>query len=435
MFETTSNGRTNALGRGVAAILAMAAAMLLPGGGISTLAHAQSPVETPPVLKASELAPPNLLKGPTFAVDDQVPIQGMLGHFTIRSDVGTFEAHGRELLRIRVGELHALGQLDRMSKSEEFLKAAGRAVARPVESTSQMLLHPVETAKGMPGGVERFFGRVELGAQTLTGAVSDPGQSSTQRAEDVTKRVGGLTADVFGYEAERRGLAKSLGVDPYTTNPVLAKQLNDMAWVAFSGRAGVNTLISVFVPASIAISAASATNTMIYDTPAADLITRNEQKLLGMGAGEQQARALIKNQWYSLSVLTSLVTALDRLSGVDGRPAVVALATTASTEDQARFLASAVEILAAHHQTVEPLAAVMARGTVIGRTPSGALLVPGAVDYVAWTDQVAGFAGRTDLQGMSGSLWLTGRMSPTAKREFAALGWTVHETVLPPWQR
>jgi hypothetical protein len=37
-----------------------------------------------------------------------VPIVGMLGHFTIRADVGIFEAHGREMLRIRVGELHAL---------------------------------------------------------------------------------------------------------------------------------------------------------------------------------------------------------------------------------------------------------------------------------------------------------------------------------------
>jgi hypothetical protein len=100
-------------------------------------------------------------------------------------------------------------------------------------------------------------------------------------------------------------------------------------------------------------------------------------------ASEEQTRALIKNPWYSLSVLTSLVTALDRLSGVNGRPAVVALALTATSEDQARFLASAVEMLAAHHQTVEPLAEVVARGTVIGRTQRGAQLVPGAVDYVA----------------------------------------------------
>jgi hypothetical protein len=435
MIETASNGSIKTRGRGVAVALALGAALLLPGGGLGTVAHAQSTVEAPPVLQASELAPPDLLKGPTFVVDDQVPIHGMLGQFIIRSDVGTFEAHGRELLRIRVGELHALTQIERMSKSEEFLKAAGNAVARPVESAANMLLNPVETVKGVPGGVERFFDRVELGAQMIGGATSDPGPSSAQRAEDVTKRVGGLTADVFGYESERRALAKSLGVDPYTTNPVLAKKLSDMAWVAFSGRVGVNTLISVFVPASIAISATSFTNSLIYDTPAADLIVRNQQKLLGMGASDQQTQVLIKNPWYSLSVLTSLVSALDRLSGVNGRPAVVALAATATTEDQARFLANAVEMLAAQQQTGAPLAQVGASGTVIGWTSGGAPLVPADVDYVAWTERVAGFAGRPDLQGTAGSLWITGRMSPEAQRQFAALGWTIHQNVLPPWQR
>jgi hypothetical protein len=435
MMAATWNGRMNARGHRVAVALALAAVMLWSGGGQATVAHAQAPFETPPVLPASELAPPYLLQGPTFTVDPQVPIVGMLGHFAIRADVGTFEAHGREMLRIRVSELHAIAQLDQMRQSEVFLKAAANAVARPVESAAHMLLNPVETVQGVPGGVERFFDRVKLGAQEIAGAASAPEPSSADRAELVARRVGGLTADVFGYEQERRMLGKSLGVDPYTTNPVLAKKLSDLAWVAFSGRVGVNALITVFVPVSIAISAPSVTNQLIYDTPAADLIVRNEQRLLGMGASEEQTRALIKNPWYSLSVLTSLVTALDRLSGVSGRPAVVALAASATTEDEARFLANVVEMLAAQQQTGAPLAQLGARGTVIGWTQSGVPVVPGPVDYVAWTERVAGFAGREDLQGTTGSLWITGRMSPEAQRQFAGLGWTVYQNVLPPWQR
>jgi hypothetical protein len=84
---------------------------------------------------------------------------------------------------------------------------------------------------------------------------------------------------------------------------------------------------------------------------------------------------------------------------------------------------------------VEPLGEVMAQGTVIGRTQSGALFVPGAVDYVAWTEQVGGFAGRTDLQGAPGSIWITGRMSPEVQSQFATLDWTVYQNVPPPWQR
>jgi hypothetical protein len=54
-------------------------------------------------------------------------------------------------------------------------------------------------------------------------------------------------------------------------------------------------------------------------------------------------------------------------------------------------------MLAAHQQTVELLTAVTPQGTAISRTPSGALLIPGGVDYVAWTERVAGFAGLVDL--------------------------------------
>ena len=129
MMATPCNGRTQVRGRGIAAALALAAAMLWWGGGWGTVAHAQAPFETPPVLPATELAPPYLLQGPTFTVDPQVPIVGMLGHFTMRADVGTFEAHGREMLRIRVGEIRAIAQLDQMSKSDVFLQAAANAVA------------------------------------------------------------------------------------------------------------------------------------------------------------------------------------------------------------------------------------------------------------------------------------------------------------------
>jgi hypothetical protein len=44
-------------------------------------------------------------------------------------------------------------------------------------------------------------------------------------------------------------------------------------------------------------------------------------------------------------------------------------------------------------------------------------------------------AGRTDFQGTPGSLWMTGRMSPEALHQFAALGWTVYQHVLSSWQR
>jgi hypothetical protein len=89
--------------------------------------------------------------------------------------------------------------------------------------------------KGIPSGVERFFGRVKRGGESIMTTITAPSGSSTEKAEAMSRRIGGITVDALGYERERRQLAKHLQVDPYTTNPVLARKLDEFAWVAFSG--------------------------------------------------------------------------------------------------------------------------------------------------------------------------------------------------------
>jgi hypothetical protein len=408
------------------------AAIALSGawlGATARVALAQPAFQAPPVFRASELLPPDMLTGPLFRVDDRVPTDGLLGHFTLRSSFGVFVAPGRELLRIRISELPAIQHLESMSQTDVFLSAAGNAAAKPLEAAANIIQNPVATVEALPAGISRFFDRVELGAERIVQSASDPSQSEQAKAQETAQRIGSATITALGFEQVRRQLAKGLGVDPYTTNPVLAGKLTDMAWVSFSGRLGVNFLVSAFVPGSIAISGTSFTHDLVYDTPAADLIVMNKQKVLAMGASEAQAQALLANRWFSLSVLTALVTDLERMDGVQGRRDVIALAATANKEEEARFLAAAVHVLAHLDVTGVPLSWVAARSTVIGVTPGGVLVVPAPVDYLAWTERVGRFAERPDLQAARRGLWLTGRISASAQHGFAALGWTLHEVV------
>src|SRR5262245_30933316 len=165
-------------------------------------ARAQSAFEAAPVLKASELAPASLLKGPRFAVGDQVPVQGLLGRFTIQSDFGKFEAPGLEMLRIRTAEVGALATLEQTSKTQEFLKAAGTAAARPIKAGAHMIMNPTETAKGVSAGVSRFYDRMKTGGQYITAGSSDASKTETEKAEAVSKRLGSVTIDVLGWEEE-----------------------------------------------------------------------------------------------------------------------------------------------------------------------------------------------------------------------------------------
>jgi hypothetical protein len=384
--------------------------------------------ETPPTLQAQDLAPATLLNGSGFHVDNAVPTDGLTAHFTIRSDVGTFQANGLEMLRIRIAEIPAIVELQQTSKTKVFAESIATNAARPVAAAGQMIMHPVDTVQGLPAGVGRFFGRVGLGAQRIKEAATEPEESSaSEKAGQVGTRSLQTTRDVFGYEQERRELAKKLHVDPYTTNPILSKQLDEIALVAFRAHVGVTTTMSVFIPGSIAITATRVVSQWVWDTPRADLIVKNEKTLEEMNVPEESIKAFMRNPAFPLSVQTAFVEDLTRVSHVPGSIEIVVLASTAESEDQARFLASSLDMLANYHETQTPLSRIIARGTVIGRDRAGVIVVPAEVDYVSWTKRASYFANRPDLASPKRSVWLSGQMSPLAKKNFQAVGWVVKE--------
>jgi len=223
-------------------------------------------------------------------------------------------------------------------------------------------------------------------------------------------------------------LAKKLDVDPYTTNPVLAPLLDEIAQVAFTAHAGVNIAISAAVPGATAITGVTMISNWVWDTPRADLIVRNRNTLKEMGVPDQTIHSFMDNSAFPLSVQTNFVESLSHLSHVPGAVDAVVLASTAQSEMQARFITDAVSMLA-RYQSRTPLSSITAKGTVVARDRSGAIIVAAPVDYVSWTKRISYFAHRRDLAAPKRIALLTGQMSPMAKKHFQALGWTVYERV------
>lgn len=397
---------------------------------LASIAGAQSDThfETPPVLRAQDLAPATLLNGSGFHVDNTVPTDGLMGTYTVNSDAGTLQAHGLEMLRIRVAEVPAMIELKHTSKTKVFARSVATNAARPVSAAGQMIMNPVDTVKGLPGGVSRFFGRVGHGAQKIKEAATEPAEASAgEKTVQTATRTGQATRDVFGYEQERRELAKRLHVDPYTTNPILSKQLDDFALTAFRAHVGVTTTMSVFIPGSVAITATRIVSTWVWDTPKADLIVMNRKKLEELPVPPQQIKALMSNPAFPLSVQSAFVEYLTKLGSVPGVLQAVPLAITADSEEQARFLTDVLGALAKYHQTQTPLARIIVTGTIIGRDRAGTLIVPAELDYVIWTKRMAYFANRPDLAAPKRIIWLSGKMSPLAQRNFESLGWRIEQ--------
>ena len=178
----------------------------------------------------------------------------------------------------------------------------------------------------------------------------------------------------------------------------------------------------------MAITGVRMISNWVWDTPRADLIVRNSNALKQMGVSDKTAHSFMDNSAFPLSVQTNFVECLDGLSHVAGAADVVALAATAHSEIQARFITDTVTMLGRYHSRT-PLSSVSAKGTVVGRDRSGAVVVPAPVDYVSWTKRIAYFAHRRDLAAPKRIALLTGQMSPMAKRNFQKLGWTIYERV------
>ena len=102
--------------------------------------------------------------------------------------------------------------------------------------------------------------------------------------------------ELFGFEERKRELAHRLGVDPYSSNPVLQKQLNHFAWVSYVG--GFGAMLVPFAgeprPAERqALPASARAQEILRDYAPEDLRRLNRIELAVMGIPEQTSRAFI----------------------------------------------------------------------------------------------------------------------------------------------
>jgi hypothetical protein len=381
------------------------------------------------------------LKGANYAVDAEVPTDGLLATFTIRSDFGPVEARGPGVLQVRIAEVEALARLTAMKKSDVFVASLQKSAQAVGQAVAGVVTNPVETAKAIPASVGRFLERTARQAKTAAQKLDDvrqnkeagaprgaePGTATQNLAVAAGVAGGRAVRDILGYDEKRRDLARQLGVDPYTTNPLLKKELDEVAWAAFAGGLGVDVLM-VNVPGGRLVRSSSVLTDWIYEKPPGDLRVWIEKTLRELGVAQETVDHFLRQKFWTLTTQTALAMALEKMPGVEGRAEVLDTAVEAEDEDQARFLAVAFSLLAREHEQ-EPLAEIV-DGRPVGVTRSGRAVAAVPVDFVSWTERVAAFANRDDLRRPV--VILPGRVSERTRAEMTKLGWDIREQAPPP---
>ena len=280
----------------IAAVIAFVG--LLPGAWV------QGEEDPAPRFKASELLSAAVVKGPHHQVAPDVKTEGFFHAFAISSTFGAFQATGRTQLTVRLQEIAALAALDEVSKTEVFLKSAGKSIVKVGQGAAAVVTDPVGTAKGVGAGVKRAG--VNLGRRT---------QRAVASAGDDTPSDGGGNAaadaasSAMGVTGAMRQWARKVGVDPYTTNTVLRKALEDIGRVDAAG--SLVTKIAVPVPAPV--GAISSIGDVVWSKDPEEVRKINETSLRALGVPDDIAKRLFANRSYTLTSQTRFAAALAKV--------------------------------------------------------------------------------------------------------------------------
>jgi hypothetical protein len=455
-----------------AAIAVLALALL--AGAPRPAAHAADGYEEPPVLRAADRLPAELLTGEHHRVDDRVVSDGFMNHFVVHSDFGDFEAESERMLGVRVREVYAIARLRELSRGDAFAGALKRAVTAPIGAVARLADQPVETLKGIPAGVVRKVrGLYYKGLKTAHKAGNEIKGEDDEPADEATAETAGAGADdeaaagaesveaaespveeeegddddddkadqakdaaksFVGYNSAYRELAKSLQVDPYTSNPVLRDELQRLASAAFAAGLG----FKMVVPVPYLIGVAKDVSEVVWDTPRGELERLNNLALRKMGVSKEVRLDFFANDALTPTCQTLLVEQLERLAPLRDRSAFVELAVEAEEEEYGWMIAHLARVLASYHQHETPIARLVLVEhvfglAVVGVTADDRVVIPMPFDHVTWRPGMDGEGPLPQLAARE--LWLAGTVSPRAQAELEERGFAIHSNAIAYFDR
>ena len=371
---------------------------------------------------ASDILPANDLSGPNHKVEKKVYDDGYLYHYTINSPFGTVKAVSTATLFKRIKELNAVGLMARVKDLDEFKSGVEEKGEDVLKGTKNLVIHPVDTVSDAVSGVGKLFHRA---GENLAGDSRSDAESSR-------------TEQLIGFAKTKRDIAYEYKVDVYSRNKVMQKHLDEIAWAGYAGNISMSALIIAVPGAAGAVLSATADTQLMdkvfRDKAPADLHSMNREKLKGMGVHADIIDLYISNSVFTPREQTLLVAALDEMKNTSGREVFVKFAISTDNAEVAEFRKRQAVMYAQYNRKVAPVNRfVSVGGVVVGQLVDGNLIMIVPMDNLLWTKSMARFFRTANeklkaLPGATGKqLWLSGTISPLARKEIEALGWKVVE--------
>ena len=355
--------------------------------------------------------------GANYTVEPIVRSDGVMRIFDVDTPYGKFAFDGVEFTKLRLHELDAVAAIEKMSQTDAFGQAFGRAALGPIKFSSDLITKPADTVERSLSGIGNMFDRIGAGL------------SNTRADRD------NLVESLLGVSDTQRELAVSLDVDPYTDFPPLAQRLKEMANIMAGGGLPVRAGLSL-VPGGIGIAVSSVATVSsakdtLRDKTAAQVIAEARATLLSLGIPNENVSRLVANRNYTPADLLIMARALKRLNA-DNTTAFVDHVAGAGSRNVAFYHRRRAQILAARSNELGVIVSfVTLGGQPINLASNGNVVAAFTVDDIAWTEvqQRTFVAATAEIQrvraGAVPVLATTGAVTPMAAAEIGQRGWKI----------
>jgi len=355
--------------------------------------------------------------GANYTVEPIVRSDGVMRIFDVDTPYGKFAFDGVEFTKLRLHELDAVAAIEKMSQTDAFGQAFGRAALGPIKFSSDLITKPADTVERSLNGIGNMFDRIGAGL------------SNTRADRD------NLVESLLGVSDTQRELAVSLDVDPYTDFPPLAQRLKEMANIMAGGGLPVRAGLSL-VPGGIGIAVSSVATVSsakdtLRDKTAAQVIAEARATLLSLGIPNENVSRLVANRNYTPADLLIMARALKRLNA-DNTTAFVDHVAGAGSRNVAFYHRRRAQILAARSNELGVIVSfVTLGGQPINLASNGNVVAAFTVDDIAWTEvqQRTFVAATAEIQrvraGAVPVLATTGAVTPMAAAEIGQRGWKI----------
>ncbi|MCF6288110.1 MAG: hypothetical protein L3J53_02595 [Proteobacteria bacterium] len=403
---------TNTLGRKFLLIL-----LIL----ITTSPYAQN-YEQASNLQASKILPANWLKSNLYQIDETVANDGYINTYTIHSDYGDFTAHGLTLLKIRLHEIKAIEELEKVKKSRLVVDAAANTIILPVKAVAVFAKNPVKTVKAIPSGVGRMFKGLGRSTKALFK------KTNPNKNKNTSKSKVKIYAEKFmGVTRSQRKWAKKLSVDPYSSNQVLQKKLGEVAKID----AVANFSTGLLLPGIGAFNVIASTSNLAWQFSPQELRAQNFKHLQNQGVDKELINDFLNNEMFSPNLQTIIVTSLLDMQGVKNRSIVLEKASWVDSEEMAFFFTDTVRMLSEFNSTQSKLTRLTGDSAIMGAmTGNNRLIYTLPIDHLVWSKEFARtFENEKKQNGVSREFWLRGTATTKTIEELGKVGWTVKQNV------